>query len=742
MNKYLIIIIIILSISFGNAQETETKIKKIGLVLSGGGAKGLAHIGVLKVIDSLGVKVDYIAGTSMGAIVGSLYASGYSGKQLDSIFKKINFDDIINDNLPRESKTSYERENSEKYAITLPFDNFKVKLPSALSRGQNNFNLLTRLMLANCNETDFTKLPIPFFCVATNIENGNQVILESGNLPLAVTASSALPSLFQPVMIKDKLLIDGGVVNNYPVEELRAKGMDIIIGVDVQDGLANRTDLSSAPEILFQINNFRTIHDMKVKSKNTDIYIKPDITNFSMVSFDDGRKIIKEGQKATLKKEQSLKALLKFQKNTKPNFKRSPVPGVLNIKNIIVSNTESFSGSYLRSKLKLKRDSKVTFKDFNKGTNNLIATNNFDSFFYEFKSNLDGHDLYVSTVATKKKSFLRIGLHYDGLYNTALLLNLTKKGLLFKNDIASLDFIFGDNIRYNFNYFIDKGEYWSIGVNSRYNEFKTNVNAETLLTNEQLIANNINKLNIKYSDLTNQFFAQTQFSKDFPLRLGVEHKKLELNTETIRTQRSPRGAIFENSNIFSAFGSISFDTFDNRYFPKKGVLFNAKANYYPFSSDYNGSFTPYSIYNASFSTALTPINKLTFRFGGSAGLTIQAKENNSLNFVLGGYGDNFINNFESFYGYDYLSLASNSYIKALIDVDYEVFKKNHLIISANYANVEDDLFKTSNWLSLPNYTGYAIGYAYESFLGPVEVKYTYSPDSHAKYWFFNIGYWF
>ncbi|RZN83047.1 MAG: patatin, partial [Winogradskyella sp.] len=127
-----------------SAQDVDEP--KVGLVLSGGGAKGFAHIGTLKVIDSLGIKVDHIAGTSMGAIIGSLYASGYSGKQLDSIFKSINFDDLINDKFSRNSKSLIERNNSERYAISLPFDKFKVSLPSGLSRGQNVYNLLYKLM--------------------------------------------------------------------------------------------------------------------------------------------------------------------------------------------------------------------------------------------------------------------------------------------------------------------------------------------------------------------------------------------------------------------------------------------------------------------------------------------------------------------------------------------------------------------------------------------------------------------
>jgi len=263
MKKALIVISLFISL-FGFSQTIEPEDLKVGLVLSGGGAKGLAHIGTLKVIDSLGIRIDYIAGTSMGAIVGSLYASGYSGKQIDSIFLEVDFDAIINDNLPRKAKTFYERDNSEKYAVTLPFKNFKVKLPSALSRGQNTLSLLTKLTVHVSDIDDFSKLPIPFFCIATNIENGEPVILDKGSLPQAIAASGAFPSLFQPVIIDGQMLIDGGVVNNYPIDELKAKGVDVIIGVDVQDDLSSTEDLDSALDIILQINNYRTINDIKL----------------------------------------------------------------------------------------------------------------------------------------------------------------------------------------------------------------------------------------------------------------------------------------------------------------------------------------------------------------------------------------------------------------------------------------------------------------------------------------------
>jgi NTE family protein len=269
---------------------------KVGLVLSGGGAKGLAHIGVLKVIEESGVRIDYIGGTSMGAIVGGLYASGYTAKDLDSIFKNIDFNTLIQDNIPRSAKTFYEKHDFEKYAITLPFNKFKISFPASLSKGQNLYNLLYKLTDHVSEVNDFSSLPIPFFCMATNVETGQQVKLDSGNLALSISASAALPSLFSPVEVNGKLLLDGGITNNYPVEEVRKMGADIIIGVDVQDSLISRENLKSALDLLVQINNYRTIHDMVDKRRKTDIYIHPVITEFSVIAFEKGKQIIKSGE--------------------------------------------------------------------------------------------------------------------------------------------------------------------------------------------------------------------------------------------------------------------------------------------------------------------------------------------------------------------------------------------------------------------------------------------------------------
>lgn len=723
--------------------QKEQKTPKVGLVLSGGGAKGFAHIGVLKVIDSLDIKIDYIAGTSMGAIIGSLYASGYTGKQLDSIFRAVNFEDVINDNLPRSAKTFYERDNSEKYAVTLPFTKFKINLPSALSRGQNVFNLMSMLTLNVANISDFDKLPIPFFCVATDVETGKAVILDQGNLAQAVTASGAFPSLFQPVVIDDRVLIDGGVINNYPIDELKAKGMDVIIGVDVQHGLSNREDLNSAPSILLQINNYRTISDMVEKIEKTDVYIKPDIKDYTVISFSEGKKIIESGVVASQQKLEALKHLPKY-KIARESNSNLMAKDSISIGKIVIHGNKRYSRAYIMGKLKLIQHEKVSYLDFNRGVNNLIATNNFATFYYEFENTDSPH--VFNLVATVKEStttsFLKFGLHYDDLYKSAALINFTKKQALFADDVVSLDFILGDHVRYNFEYYIDKGFYWSIGLRSRFNQFNRNVNAKLFLDDyEQSIAG-LNKIDIELQDQTNQFYFQTLFRKDFSLSLGAEHKRLKIKSETILTNVPDEKRIFENTDYLSVFGTLRFDTYDSKYYPKKGVYFSGDFHLYLHASHFNQDFNEFSIAKADIGYAFGITDKLSMNIFTEGGFKIGDNNTQSLDFALGGYGNNFINNFTSFYGYDYVSLTGDSFVKGTLSLDYELFRKHHITAGANFSNIGYGLFETGNWFSAPDYSGYALGYGLETFLGPIEVKYTYSPERRRSIWFFNLGFWF
>ena len=726
------------------SQENKADDPKVGLVLSGGGAKGLAHIGALKVIEEAGVRIDYIGGTSMGAIVGALYASGYSAKQLDSLFNQVDFSTLIQDDIPRSSKTFYEKGESEKYAITLPFDGFKVGFPAGLSKGQNVYNLLSRLT-AHVNDIhDFDKLPIPFFCIATNVETGQQVVLDSGYLPRAITASGALPSLFSPVMVDGKLLVDGGVTNNYPVEEVRAKGMDIIIGVDVQDSLKNRKKLNSAFDILTQINNFRTINDMKKKSGKTDVYIHPQIDDFSVISFNVGKKIIDSGVGAARKHWDDLRAIA-LRQNPRPEKNIDFVTSdSLFIKHVIIEGNENYTRAYVLGKLKLNVPIKTSYKRFNEGVNNLTATGNFQDINYQLiEDDEGGVTVKFNLRETESKMTLRFAAHYDDLYRTAALINITRKRVFTNNDIASFDLIVGDNIRYNFNYYIDKGYYWSIGLKSRFSFFDKDVPVGFLEQESLAEANTqINQLELQYGDLTNQIYAQTLFRRTFLLGVGIEHKWLRYLSETIGIDENnlPR-TIFEDTNYFSAYGFLKYDTFDHVFFPNKGVFFEGDFHLYLFATGRNKGFDQFSIVQARAGYARS-LGKFSGLFTTGGGFKIGSNATRSLDFFVGGYGFKRINNIVPFYGYDGLSLRGETYLKSSLTLDYEIFKKNHINISANIAKVGNDLFTRGQWINGIDYTGYALGYGLETFLGPMEVKYSFSPERDEGEWYVALGFRF
>lgn len=723
--------------SIAVAQDTIKKTKpKIGLILSGGGAKGFAHIGVLKVLEQAGVKIDFIGGTSMGAVVGGLYASGYNATQIDSIFYNTNFDELLQDYIPRSSKSFFEKRNDEMYALTLPFKKLKIGIPVALSKGMYNYNLLSKLTHHVRYIKDFNKLPIPFLCIATDIEKGEQVVLNSGYLAQAMLASSAFPSLFSPVEIDGRLLVDGGVVNNYPVEEIRKLGADIIIGVDVQDDLKDRNSLNDATRILVQITNLDMIKSMKEKINNTDIYIKPDVTNFGVISFNEGAAIIKKGEEATLAIFDQIKKLADSRGDY--SFQTMKIEqDSLQVKSISLNKLDNYTRAYVLGKLRFKNGSKISYANLKTGINNLNATQNFSRISYTFEKNQDADVLKLNLSENANKTFLKFGLHYDDLYKSALLVNITQKKSLFKNDVVSLDIGLGDNIRYNLDYYIDNGFYWSFGLKSRYNSFNRNLNTD-FRDGELLTQQGLSTINIDFSDLTNQAYMQTVFIQKFLIGAGIEYKYLKIKSDNL-TEVNP---VVENSSYVSTFGYMKYDSYDNKLFPKKGWLFSGDIQSYLFSSNYTNEFNRYSIVKGEIGIVETVFDKVSIKAQSDLGLAFGNDSVHYFDFFLGGYGFYTINNFKHFYGYDYLSITANSYIKACFTLDYEIYKKNHINFAANYANVEDDLFENGNWFNKPKYNGYAIGYALESRIGPIEAKYSWSPELNKGYVYFSVGFWF
>ncbi|TRW22520.1 patatin [Flavobacterium zepuense] len=733
-NLLLLFVCISLFGTMSGQEKQPAKKPKIGVVLSGGGAKGLAHIGVLKVLEEAGIEVSYIGGTSMGAIVGGLYAAGYSATELDSIFRSLDPDALLRDFTPRGTKNFFEKRNDEIYALTLPFKGFKIGFPTAFSKGLYNYTTVNRLTEHVRHVRDFNNLPIPFVCIATDIETGKEVVLRNGVLPDAILASGAFPSLYSPVEIDGRLLIDGGVTNNYPIEEVRRMGADIIIGVDVQDPLKTRDQIRGATGVLVQINNYQMIQKMEAKSKLTDIYIKPDISGFSVISFDDGEAIINKGEEAGRKILDTLKTLGIGRPIIKEHI---PVQDSICVDQVRINELKNYTRSYVIGKLGFKPGSRINYNKFNDGISKLNATQNFTSISYSFNEAPDGGEvLSLRLQENPINRFLKFGLHYDGLYKSAVLVNVTQKNLVKRNDVASLDVILGDNFRYNLDYYIDNGFYISYGLHSHYYQFNRNISAVAASQFGEELGNN--SFNLDFADFTNQIYIQTIFAQRFLLGGGAEYKHIKAKSETLQGI----DPVFDDSDYVSAYGYLTFDSYDDKFFPSEGYYFSGEAKAFLYSSNYTKVFDNFTIIKGELGTAQTLTKGLTVNVRAETGFSLRENPVPAFDFILGGYGYQMSHTFRHFYGYDFLSLSGNSYIKGTVSLDYEFLKKNHLNFTANYANVGDDLYEGGKLFSLPQYSGYALGYGMETIIGPLEIKHSWSPETGKHYTWFSVGFWF
>lgn len=344
---------------------------------------------------------------------------------------------------------------------------------------------------------------------------------------------------------------------------------------------------------------------------------------------------------------------------------------------------------------------------------------------------------------------LRFGVHYDDLYNSALLVNFTQKGLLFNNDIASVDVIIGDNFRYNFDYFIDKGKYWSIGVNSRFNRFENSVDFSFVqdVIDTEFEGFNVNKIQLLNQDFTNQVYVETLLLNQFQFGLGLEQKLLRAKTETILANLDEEPdeveTIIEEFNLISSFGYLNFDSLDHKYYPTKGFRFYGDMHIYLASILESKSIEQFSIVKGQIAYATQIFNRLSLQIGSEMGFRIGTENLAGLNFFLGGFGNQPINNFRPFYGYDFISLSGNSYISGNVDLFYNFFGSHYLTLHANFANVGNYIFDNpEHWFSMPDFTGYALGYGLDTFLGPLDIKYSYSPEVDTFVWFISFGHRF
>ncbi len=716
--KKLLYIILLFNYLAIDAQVKENlvipKNPKIGLSLSGGGAKGFTHVGVLKVLDSLGVKIDYISGTSMGAIVGGLYASGYSGKDIEKIVMDTDFYSLITDPKTRQ-ETSFFNKNVDKYLFTVPLKNGKVTFPSSISTGQRNVYMLKELLRNVSNIDDFSKLPIPFMCVATNIESGNMTIFEKGDLVSSIMASSAFPSLLEPVKVGDSIYVDGAMTVNYPSKPLKDKGMDIVIGVDLNQPLANRDNLNSVVAILNQIIDIGIHKETLNQYKYTDINIKPDLKGMTATSYDEKRKILDSGY---VEAERYATILDRLPKRNTDRVRVSINPiysSVYKIDSLAVDNANIYKSNYIRGKMGLKLPSLQTYGSVNKMIDKLYATNNYKFINYDIVQDNNSSYLKLYVTEDEARHFLKFGLHYDEVFKTGLLLNYSAKRLLFRNSNLSLDVVIGDNPRYYFNYFIDNGYIPGFGLYSSGMTFDLkNINNNTTET---------------WDWLRNEVYIQSVWKDKFAIGGGFSHDYFESE----RNGTDKKVEKYLNPYVF-----VKSDTQNDKDFPTKGFylsaegkiidLFNAELEQKPVNIKADIKMNFY-------------ISKMfTYRLNLFGGVTIGDNLPSFYQYRIGGIFEQSIVNFKRFGGYQFAALTDNNIFIASNDLQFRFNKNYFLIGNFSIANMFSSI-KFEDAIKL-NYSSIGLTAGYKSPFGQIKLNISKSLNKHKGVFSVILGHWF
>ncbi|MDP7609033.1 MAG: patatin-like phospholipase family protein, partial [Candidatus Marinimicrobia bacterium] len=259
---------------------------KIGLVLSGGGSKGFAHIATLKALDSLNIPIDYIAGTSFGAIVGAMYALGYSGKQIEQMALATDWYEVQNDEPERKFLPYFRKKDTGKYQLDFGLKGVKPVTPTGLIYGQKIILELSKWTRNYEQVYDFDKFPIPFRCNAFDIISGKEVIIKEGSLANALRASISIPTIFAPVEWGDGLLVDGGVINNLPVDIVKDMGADVVLAVDVAATSQNKSRLNNIYDIIDQTISVHGYEKKMHNIKQADYYIRPEVSKINFTNYE------------------------------------------------------------------------------------------------------------------------------------------------------------------------------------------------------------------------------------------------------------------------------------------------------------------------------------------------------------------------------------------------------------------------------------------------------------------------
>ena len=723
--------------TFAQANDTLAPAKRptVGLVLSGGGAKGIAFIGLLKVIQEAGLPIDYIGGTSIGSVIGGLYAIGYHPDSIAKMVRSMDWDALLTDQIERKYIAYEEKEFGEKFIITLPISNKSLSLSPSLYEGQEINLFLNHYFSPAFAIHNFDKLQTPFLCMGTDLFTGNEVQLDSGYLPMAVRASMSIPGYFSPIDYGGYYLVDGGVENNFPVKNVKEKGADIIISGDVQPPLrSNRDDFTSLTGVLDQVITFNREEANKIGYELTDVYVPLDM-KYGKMDFAEYDSIIAFGEQISRPFLPLLKALADslnaIEYKPLKTYTAHPVERIL-INSVQIKGYKKFAGSYFKNYFNVNEDTLFTLAGIEKSIRLMYGTRFFEQVNYEVKSNGRRNDLIIR-VKEADPGYISAGVHYDDNYGAGLLITGSFRNVLGKRTKLFTDLVLGQNPRIRAFYILDNGVQPGIGVKAEYYSFRFSLYEGETKTNNIIFTNYKASAFINYS-LKNLFNFRGGFDYEY-----FRFKQFEPITDSA----------LEAYNNFSSYGTFfvtfSADSRDRAYFPTSGIKSKLRMEYVmPLSKNWSRDlFTSSFVFFWEYEYNYSISDKFVFRPGLFIGSTLSAEDRPPLQHSFGFGGLNpsqYVGAFVPFTGLQYIQRFGYHAAALKMKLQYNFYKKLYLTFLLDAGSIDNDfkdVYQPENFI-----IGYGAAISYDSFIGPLELTFMGSNLNSKPMLFLNLGFWF
>jgi NTE family protein len=433
----------------GQSHAGQAVRPKVGLALSGGGARGLAHIGVLRVLEKVGLPVDFIAGTSMGSIVGGLYAAGYTPDQITELVKQIDWKEVFSSK-PSRRLLRYDKKLDQEYLLEVGLDAKGVKLPAGILSGYKLSALLNGICLPVAHIRDFNQLSIPYRAVATDIVSGDTVILDGGSLAEAMRISMAVPGIFPPYQYKGRLLVDGGIVQNLPVQTVRDLGADVVIAVDVSTPLRTKDNLKNFIQVLDQTMAIQMIRSTKEQARLADLVIRPDLEKYASGDFEKSRDIEEAGLAAGKAMAVDMKKLARAKGIPLKSYKRQGLKPVhkLVVAGISLAGPETYKAE-LKRMAPFKPGQPITTAQLDDAVQKLYGLGTVAYVSYEVLPEKDGRSQVIFKLEPKRlgevsgRMRLRMGINSERTNPLELGFRFRRDHLFLGDSYSELNIIVG-----------------------------------------------------------------------------------------------------------------------------------------------------------------------------------------------------------------------------------------------------------------------------------------------------------